>query len=138
MWARSILNKKKSLLSLLSNFSISSEYCKQYVNIKASLTKRFKWQSINTAENHMFKGSVQVALTVYQSSKMRLLAFGYERLLEDNLIHDDVYIRTDKSNDIVNDFKSQLQGRCKMNNLSYCSIIDEKEGHYSCAGLLGC
>jgi hypothetical protein len=69
---------------------------------------------------------------------MRLLAFGYERLLEDNLIHDDVYIRTDKLNDIVNDFKSQLQGRCKTSILSYCSTIDEKEGHYSSAGLLGC
>ena len=86
----------------------------------------------------MFKGSVQVALTVYQSSKMRLLAFGYERLLEDDLIHDDVYIRTDKLNDIVNDLKSQLQGRCKRNILSCCSIIDEKEGNYSTAGLLGC
>jgi hypothetical protein len=86
----------------------------------------------------MFKGSVQVALTVYQSSKMRLLAFGYERLLEDNLIYDDVYIRTDKLNDIENDLKSQLQGGCKTNILSYCSIINEKEGNYSNAGLLGC
>jgi hypothetical protein len=70
-----------------------------------------------------------VALTVYQSSKMRLLAFGYERLLEDNLIHDDVYIRTDKLSDIENDLKQKLQGSCKTNILSFCSIIDEKEGH---------
>ena len=44
----------------------------------------------------MSAGNIQVTLTVYQSSKMGLFTLRYERFLEDDLIYDDVYIRTER------------------------------------------
>ena len=44
----------------------------------------------------MSAGNIQMTLTVYQSSKMGLFTLRYERFLKDDLIYDDVYIRTER------------------------------------------